>query len=55
MKRDCYNVFDKNWYNYNDSHVSEISRVKEVSSSAYVLFYVKQSEVRNIEKRLLNK
>ncbi len=50
--RDCYNVFDGNWYNFNDSQVTQQGSVKESSSYAYVLFYVKQNELAEIEERI---
>ena len=36
------NVNTNKWYNCNDSHVSQISRPDNSSTSAYVLFYVMQ-------------
>ena len=40
--RDCYNVFDDNWYNFNDSSVYSLGSVKDSSSTAYVLFYIRK-------------
>jgi ubiquitin C-terminal hydrolase len=39
----CKNDFEKKWYEFNDSYVSEIDENKIVSKSAYVLFYKKRN------------
>ena len=39
----CKNV-DGNWYNYNDSSVSQTSESDVVSSAAYVLFYRRKTD-----------
>jgi len=41
---DCYNIFDNNWYNFNDSNVRDKSTINESSSSAYILFYIRKDE-----------
>ena len=39
----CKNI-DENWYEYDDSHLSQLSKINEiVNKAAYVLFYRKQT------------
>ena len=47
FNRECMNQYDRKWYNFNDSHVSEVYSgidrySKEGGSSPYLLFYCKK-------------
>lgn len=53
--RDCYNVFDKKWYNFNDERVSQLRSMKKESNSAYVLFYVRQKDKHYVERVVRSK
>lgn len=55
MRRDCYNVFDDNWYHFNDSSVSSKSSINEESSTAYVLFYVRKDELNRLREHFHSK
>ncbi len=44
-------MFDGNWYNFDDENVTQLASVKESSSCAYVLFYVRQNDLTAIEAR----
>lgn len=37
----CYNKYEKHWFNFNDSSCSAISERSALTGSAYVLFYTK--------------
>ena len=41
----CQNFFDKTWFEFNDSNVSEVGKNKIVSDAAYVLFYRRRREI----------
>ena len=38
----CKNLFDDQWYDFNDSSVSRTSLSQVVSNSAYVLYYMRR-------------
>jgi ubiquitin C-terminal hydrolase len=38
---ECLNPCDGRWYNYNDSHVGEVSMEKFQSNTPYLLFYAR--------------
>ena len=48
----CYNLFDNNWYEYNDEKVIQIDNVNTISSTAYVLFYIKKTELGLSERKI---
>ena len=51
---DCMNPYDKRWYRFNDSYVSEIDINSQGyseygSSSPYLLFYCKRNVMRKAQ------
>ena len=56
----CLNDVDKNWYEYDDSHVTRVSEPEVMSKEAYVLFYRKKTsdkteQIREHVKELMRK
>ena len=53
--RDCYNIFDKRWYNFDDEYVSQLREISNISNSAYVLFYIKQNDRNHVGRIIKEK
>ena len=51
----CKNYIDKEWYEFNDSHVRKIEKKKVVSDNAYVLFYNRRRGTKFNEEELFKK
>jgi len=50
----CRSEFDQQWYEYDDSRVTQVSEIEVASKEAYVLLYRKKEELRTETAELLN-